>query len=90
MSQYAKYEWAVRALNPKNEKDKRSIANATKGFGYVILKQPEAGKQYYIVGFKHFGGPLSTGSQLATPEQSRLLEKIDGRHRWRASDHENK
>lgn len=71
------YQWAVRALNPKNDKDKKSIAHALAGIAYHILKSPEPGKPYYVVGYKYFGGEMTLGSELATPSQSERLEKLD-------------
>jgi len=71
------FTWALRTLNPKNEKDKKSIAHASAGFAYYIIQSPELGRQYYVVGFKYFGGPLSVDVSKATPQQSRDLDRLD-------------
>lgn len=44
-----RYDWVIRTLNPKVEKDKKSIAHANAGIGYYIISTPETGKNYYVV-----------------------------------------
>ena len=72
-----RYVWAIRTLNPKVERDKKSISHANAGIGYYIISAPETGRSYYIVAFKHFGGLLQNGAELANPHQVEKLEQMD-------------
>lgn len=73
---YVRYNWVIRTLNPKVEKDKKSIAHASAGIGYYIISTPETGKNYYVVAYMHFGGEIPVGHQLANKYQAEKLEKM--------------
>lgn len=81
------YVWAIRTLNPKDDKDKRSINGAQAGYGYYIINAPDGVKQYYVAAFKHFGGELRPGAELATDWQANKLEDMDAHRYWREQDH---
>lgn len=85
--QTMKYEWAIRTLNPKDEKDKKSITSAKEGYGYYIVSNPDGARQFYVAAFKHFGGELQAGVEMARPHQVEKLERMDGNRYWREKDH---
>ena len=77
--QYVKWQWAIRTLNPKLASDKRSIEHMGAGIGYYFLdKVKVAGSRpLLLVGYKHFAGPLSHGSEWAQPHHIAKLDKLD-------------
>lgn len=83
------YVWAIRTLDPKSEKDKKSISHASAGYGYYILQPPEGMRKYFVVAYKHFGGMLPQGVQLATPYQAKQLETMDSHRYTRERDKAN-
>ena len=70
-----KYQWAVRALSPKN--DKKSVDHLLAGVAYYLLSPPSDGQKFYVVGYKNFTGELSTGSEWANSYQIEKLDKLD-------------
>ena len=79
MYQSIDFSWAVRALDPKNESDKKAIAHAGAGIAYYILSPPSDGQKFYVVGYKNFTGELTTGSDWANTYQVEKLNKMDER-----------
>lgn len=77
MYQKKTYSWAIRALNPKSGADKRSIDHANAGIGYYILDVPGSSRNYYVVGYKHFEGPIRHGSEQANEYQVKRLDELD-------------
>lgn len=73
------FKWAIRALNPKSEADKKAIAHASAGIAYFILSTPSDNQKFYLVGYKNFTGELSTGSDWANTYQVEKLNKMDER-----------
>lgn len=73
------FRWAVRALNPKNIEDKKSIDHASAGIAYCILSSPSDNQKFYVVGYKNFTGELSIGSEWANSYQVEKLNKLDSR-----------
>lgn len=75
--EYVKYKWAIRALNPRNTSDQKSIDHAHAGIAYFILSAPTDSQKFYVVGYKNFTGELSTGSDWADNYQIEKLDKLD-------------
>lgn len=72
-----RYRWALRGLSKKSEGDKRAIANAESGHGYVIVSRPDQNQKHYVVGIQVFdGNPLPTGAEWANKHQSEKLDKM--------------
>lgn len=71
------FNWAVKALNPKNTEDKKSIDHAGAGIAYYILSSPSDSQKFFVVGYKNFTGELSTGSEWANKYQIEKLNKLD-------------
>ena len=77
------YTWAVRALNPKFQKDKKSIDHLSAGIGFYTLEEPSDERKLYVVGYKLFHGELNHGSRLANPYEVEKLNKMDKqRYGW--------
>ena len=76
MYQTITYNWAIRALNPKSEADKKAIAHASAGIAYFILSSPSDNQKFYLVGYKNFTGELNTGSDWANQYQIEKLNKL--------------
>lgn len=74
-----KWRWAIRSLNPRLATDKKAIDHMRAGVGYYFVKEinPYGGKPVFVVGYKHFGGPLKPGSEWASSSQARTLDKLD-------------
>lgn len=79
MCQTITFNWAIRALNPKSEADKKAIAHASAGIAYFILSPPSDNQKFYLVGYKNFTGELNTGSDWANQYQIEKLNKMDER-----------
>lgn len=74
-----RFDWAVRALNPRLATDKKAIDHMRAGIGYYFLEEvtPYGNKPLYIVGYKHFSGPLQAGSEWADKKQIERLNELD-------------
>ena len=79
MYQTVSFNWAIRALNPKSEADKKAIAHASAGIAYFILSPPSDSQRFYLVGYKNFTGQLTVGSDWANQYQIEKLNKMDER-----------
>lgn len=77
--EYVKYKWAIRALNPRNTSEKKSIDHAHAGIGYFILSAPTDSQKFYVVGYKHLGGDLNAVSDWANQYQVETLEAMNMR-----------
>ena len=80
MSGVIQWRWAVRTLNPKSENDKKAIDHLKAGCFYYFLNEIKPfgySKPLFLVGYKHIAGPLSHGSEWATPGQIAKLDKLD-------------
>lgn len=77
--QSVKWRWAVRALNPRLETDKKAIDHMKAGICYFFLDEitPYGNKPVYVVGYKHFSGSLSVGSEWADKKQIERLDELD-------------
>lgn len=73
------FKWAIRALNPKSEADRKAIAHASAGIAYFILSTPSDSQKFYLVGYKNFTGELSTGSDWANQYQIDKLNDMNER-----------
>jgi len=72
-----RWQWLVRVLDPKNSIDKKAIDHLNAGFCYYLLAPPSAMQKFYIVGYKHFGGPIPYYAEPADELQSKRLDELD-------------
>jgi hypothetical protein len=77
--QYVKWQWAIRTLNPKLAADKRAIEHMGAGIGCYFLDEIKVAdsRPLLLVGYKHFAGPLSMGSEWAQSHHIAKLDKLD-------------
>ena len=73
--QTVQYRWAVRALNPKQNKN--AVDHLMAGYAYYLLSPPSDSQKFYVVGYKNFTGELSTGSEWANQYQIDKLNSLD-------------
>ena len=72
------FTWMITTLSSKkNAPSSKSVEHMKAGYGYYMLEEPSAGHDFYVVAFKYFGGETKDSWQQASPEQEKILDKMD-------------